>query len=100
MEDLRFFSSICRNNQLCDVKLITGKGHEIWAHKIVLATHSEYFNIMFTSGFKENSENEVFMQEMNPCILSLLIDYMYTYEITINVENAVVSLYLAFNIFK
>lgn len=80
--------------------MTTGKGHDIWAHKIVLAARSEYFNIMFTSGFKENAENEVFMQEINPHVLSLLIDYIYTYEIIINVENAVVSLYLTFNISK
>lgn len=63
---------------MCDIKLKLQKGSEIWAHKIVLAANSDYFHVMFNSGFKESKATEIVFQDLDLHILSLLIEFIYT----------------------
>lgn len=81
----------CSNKQLCDIKIIAKNGAEIWAHKVVLAANSEYFNIMFNSKFKESKELEIQIQELDPNVLSLLIDFIYSSELVVNEQNVQVN---------
>ncbi|MFA6914796.1 MAG: BTB/POZ domain-containing protein [Parachlamydiales bacterium] len=46
----------------------------IYAHKVVLAAFSDYFNSMFSIGMSESSSNEIEIQE----ITSDVIEYIYT----------------------
>jgi len=80
-----------RNNQLCDIKIVAKNGEEIWAHKVVLAANSEYFNIMFNSQFKESKELEIKIQELEPFVLNLLIDFIYSSELVVNEQNVQVN---------
>lgn len=73
-------------------------GSEIWAHKIVLAANSDYFNVMFNSGFKESKESEIVIQDLDPHIMSLLIEFMYTSKLVVTEQNFQVSLWLNFNL--
>lgn len=61
------------------------------AHKVLLAANSEYFNIMFNSGFKEATESEIRIQELDPHVLKLLIDFIYTSELIVNEQYVQVS---------
>ncbi|CAI6361911.1 unnamed protein product [Macrosiphum euphorbiae] len=81
------FNEMRKNEKLCDIKIIAKNGEEIWAHKDVLAANSEYFNIMFNSQFKESKELEIQIQDLDPYALSLLIDFIYTSELAVNVQN-------------
>ncbi|XP_022177565.1 kelch-like protein 17 isoform X2 [Myzus persicae] len=81
------FDEMRSNKQLCDIKIIAKNGAEIWAHKVVLAANSEYFNIMFNSKFKESKELEIQIQELDPNVLSLLIDFIYSSELVVNEQN-------------
>lgn len=81
----------CRNNRLCDIKIIAKNGEEISAHKVVQAANSEYFSIMFNSEFKESKELEFVIQDLDPYVSSLLIDFIYTSELVVNVQNVQVN---------
>lgn len=80
-----------REKELCDVKLIFENGEEICAHKDVLAANSEYFNIMFNGGFKESGQSGIIINMLDPIIVKPLINFMYTFELVITVENSLVS---------
>ena len=74
---------------LCDVILVAGN-MEIPAHRIVLASSSVYFWPMFTVNFMEKESSRIVINNVEPVILALLVEYCYTSKIMItqdNVEN-------------
>ncbi len=54
------------------------EGVEIAAHKAVLATNSDYFLAMFTSGLQEAQSGLVNMDVVSHAALAATVDYMYT----------------------
>jgi len=46
---------------------------------------------MFSNQFKESKELEIQIQDLDPYALSLLIDFIYTSELAVNVQNAQVN---------
>ncbi|XP_029348475.1 kelch-like protein 2 isoform X2 [Acyrthosiphon pisum] len=75
-----------RNNQFCDVVFVVGE-KKIAAHKVILASHSNYFNKMFTGHFKDTEFLEVTNEEITPNSLELLLDFLYTSQLKINDSN-------------
>lgn len=76
-----------QNSKLCDVALRAGN-ETFHAHKVVLAAASPYFKAMFcTSGMKECEMTEIPLQGVQPCVLSMLIDFAYTSELTVSEMN-------------
>ena len=65
---------------LCDVTLVA-ENVEIPAHKIVLASSSDYFWTMFTTNFKEKETSRIPIRGVKPFILKLLVEYSYTSKI-------------------
>ncbi|XP_072032684.1 uncharacterized protein [Amphiura filiformis] len=61
---------------LCDVKIHVGT-RSFHVHKAILCAASDYFLAMFTSGFKENSLQEVHI-EGNGDTFAQVLNYMYT----------------------
>lgn len=59
-----------------------------------MASNSEYFDTMFTSNFKELSENELKMNDIEPNAFEIIIDYMYTSNVNITEQNVQVNLKL------
>lgn len=55
----------------------------MWAHKIVLAATSEYFNIMFNGEFKESQVSEIVFEQLDAFPLTILIDFIYTSKLVI-----------------
>lgn len=53
---------------------------------------------MFNSKFKESKELEIKIQELNPYVLSLLINFIYSSELVVNEQNVKVNQYLSFNL--
>jgi len=60
---------------------------KIAAHKVILASHSNYFNKMFIGNFKDSEILEVKNVEITPNSLELLLDFLYTSQLKINDSN-------------
>ena len=76
-----------KKGHLTDIT-IEAKGEVFPCHRAVLACSSEYFQAMFSCNLKESCKGVVTMNDIEPLILHLLIDYAYTSSITINTTNA------------
>jgi len=65
-----------------DVQLIvrreSGQELEFGAHKAVLSCRSAYFRALFSGQFRERSQCAVFLQDVQPDQLHLLLNFMYT----------------------
>ena len=79
-----------RQNQLCDAVITVG-GRDFYAHKNILAARSGYFFAMFTSGFREAAESRVTI-EGKVEIFELLLDYVYTGDMVISEDIALIEL--------
>ncbi|XP_072014301.1 kelch-like protein 12 [Amphiura filiformis] len=75
-----------KQNKLCDVTINVG-GRAFHAHKNVLAVRSCYFLAMFTSGFKESTQNEINIDGKAE-IFEKLLDFAYTGELMVTFETA------------
>ncbi|KAK3607148.1 hypothetical protein CHS0354_034304 [Potamilus streckersoni] len=75
-----------RSQQLCDVVLVADTT-EINAHKVVLASCSQYFFAMFTGDLAEAKADRITLQEIDPKALVQLIDFVYTSEIHVTEDN-------------
>ena len=69
-----------------DVRIEAGT-ELIAAHRMVLSCHSLYFQAMFQSGMLEQYQDTVEMGQVDGKCVKMLIDYMYTCEININIDN-------------
>lgn len=61
-------------------------------HKLVLALNSEYFLRMFTGNFKDSSENEVVLNNIEPNSFEKIIEYMYNSKVIITNHTVQVKL--------
>ncbi len=83
---LKKVHSLRSHKKLCDVVLRVA-GEEIHSHRAVLAATSAYFLAMFTHQLRESEQQEVEIKDMDPQVLRSLVDFAYTGEIDITVEN-------------
>ncbi|XP_032428490.1 kelch-like protein 30 [Xiphophorus hellerii] len=83
LEGLRL---LCSHPKLVDVTLSAG-GRDFPCHRGVLALCSMYFRSMFSGDFVESIAARVELQDVNPDILSCLLDFAYTGKLTINQSN-------------
>lgn len=76
--------------ELCDVVLCV-HGKEFRAHKAILALWSPYFLSMFTCEMREKTCEFINLSESlileDPDIFGLVLDYLYTGAITLNISN-------------
>ncbi|ETE64125.1 Kelch-like protein 2, partial [Ophiophagus hannah] len=78
-------------NLLCDVTIVA-EDLEIAAHRVVLAACSPYFYAMFAGEMRESQAKNVRIKEIDGWTLKMLIEYIYTGEITVSEENVQVLL--------
>ncbi|KAM4628676.1 kelch-like protein 30 [Polymixia lowei] len=83
LEGLR---SLCSHPKLVDVTLSAG-GRDFPCHRGVLALCSMYFRSMFSGDFVESIAARVELQDVDPDILSSLLEFAYTGKLTINQGN-------------
>ena len=70
------FKKLRDNAALFDVTLATEDGQDIKAHKIVLASGSEFFSDIFMS--RSNTNLLVYMKGIRNVDLAKIIDFIYT----------------------
>ncbi|XP_037969431.2 kelch-like protein 5 isoform X1 [Plutella xylostella] len=88
---LKNVCSYYQSQKLCDIVLIAG-GCRIPAHKVVLASCSEYFAAMFTGALREAELPEITLERVDPQALQALIHYCYTGNIELREESVEVLL--------
>ncbi|XP_066547092.1 kelch-like protein 38 isoform X1 [Amia ocellicauda] len=59
---------------------------EIPCHRNVLASSSPYFRAMFCSNFKESQQDKIDLRGITSNVLSLIVDFVYTGNITIKMD--------------
>lgn len=69
-----------RDEVLCDIKLETNDGANVYGHKVVLASVSPYFRAMFSS-FEVSNKDYVKIREINFIALDLLMEFIYMVQI-------------------
>ena len=69
-------------SQLFDVTLIAEE-QEFPAHRVVLASCSDYFHAMFTNGLRESSEYSIMLSGVTASALEQLIHFAYTSKLKI-----------------
>ncbi|KAK4473873.1 hypothetical protein MN116_003203 [Schistosoma mekongi] len=79
-------NSFRKEGQLCDV-VIKAEGREFLAHRVVLAASSDYFDAMFSSGMAESAQLEVELKSITPEIMDALLDYVYTGQVRVSMDN-------------
>jgi len=80
-----FFSTaeqLCGSNLLCDVTLSAG-GAFFQAHKLVLSICSDYFHKLFSQSTDKARSTVIYMKDVDPTHLELILSYMYRGEITV-----------------
>ncbi|XP_057311312.1 kelch-like protein 20 [Hydractinia symbiolongicarpus] len=74
------------NTKLCDVNLqVNDKKYP--AHRSVLAACSPYFLAMFNGDLKESAEKTIVLKDVKEDIIELIIDFVYTGNLNVNIEN-------------
>lgn len=85
-ETMDVLNSMRVRHELCDVVLVAD-GQAIPAHRVVLAASSPYFRVMFLSEFIEAKEEKINLKNISPIALELVVNFLYTSEIKIDVHN-------------
>ena len=76
-----------KDKVLCDVTLRI-EGQDFAAHRCVLSAASPYFRSLFTSGFRENQDSVVELQEIKTTTMDQALRFIYTGEALVNASNA------------
>lgn len=76
------------NDEFSDVTFVVGGSH-VHAHKSVLSNRCEHFAAMFRSGMRESTEREIEIPNVSKNVFLLLMEYLYTDSVAIDVQHAV-----------
>ncbi len=77
-----------KDGTFCDVTLLIGPGKfEIKAHRMMLASASVFFRTMFTSDFKELTQKEVELPEIDAGTMKEIMNFIYTGNIALKNGN-------------
>ncbi|XP_066492866.1 kelch-like protein 2 [Tiliqua scincoides] len=76
-----------KDQLLCDTTIVAG-GERFPCHRMLLAAINPYFRAMFSNSFRESQDGEVLLQDMDPSIVQVVVNYCYTEEIVLQPEMA------------
>ena len=71
----------------------------VHAHRAILARRCEHFSAMFRSGMRESVEKEIRIPSIPRPVFILLMEYLYTDSVKIELEHAV-DLYIAADLYQ
>lgn len=107
-EDLRLFQTtllqdglkeLLNENKLIDCILKVGD-RSIPCHRLIMAACSPYFReLFFSSDGKELNQKEIVLENLDPNIMEVIVNYLYSADIDIN-ENSVQDILAAANRFQ
>ena len=67
---------------------VTVQGKTFRCHKVVLASVSQYFDAMFSSGMRECYDGIVHLQEIEDTTFEAVLSFIYSGKLIINTDNA------------
>ncbi|XP_071000452.1 kelch-like protein 41a [Oncorhynchus clarkii lewisi] len=94
-EDLRLFQStllqdglkeLLNENKFIDCILKVGD-RSLPCHRLILAACSPYFREFYFSGDAKEMDKEVVLENLDPTIMEMIVNYMYSAEIDITDDN-------------
>lgn len=74
---------------MCDV-IFKVQGQEVFAHRVILVIHSEYFHAMFADGFNERQTRDIFLpaeSAVDSQSAETLVSFMYSGRMTVTSQN-------------
>jgi BTB/POZ domain len=92
-EDLHLWGCLLRlrhENKLTDVCLKASDG-EVFAHRVVLAAHSEYFRARCSSPWERPAQGErecIDLQHLNKSVVECVVDAVYSGHLNVDVKSA------------
>lgn len=90
--------ALVNDDEFSDVTFLVEE-RQVHAHRAILAHRCEHFAAMFRSGMRESVERMVPIPEISHSVFLLLLEYIYTDSVKIDVENAI-ELYIASDIYN
>lgn len=87
-----------KDNIFCDI-ILNVNGEKWKAHKIVLASSSEYFRRLFTSKMKEEHQEEIVIKGISTVAFSVCFDHMYGKNINVYNDYNMVDILEAADMF-
>ena len=85
--------------EFADVTFVV-EGVDVPAHRVVLATKSEYFRNMFFSSMQESSGNKIEMKDVAVDTFKNVLSFLYTGELDVGLDNSVLALYKAADMYR
>lgn len=89
--------ALLNDDEFSDVTFLV-EGEPIYAHRAILSQRSEHFAAMFRSGMRESTERIISIPNISRNVFMLLLEYLYTDRVQIEVEYAV-ELYMAADLY-
>ncbi len=94
-ELITHLDGLFNNMQFSDVNFNIG-GREFPAHKSILAARCQYFAAMFKHPMKENSTNQVKIEDIDPEVFDQLLRFIYTGRVPLDkLETMAAGLFIA-----
>ncbi|XP_050431019.1 kelch-like protein 12 [Adelges cooleyi] len=81
------FYNLFKKNTPPDINLVTDDGVQLAAHKLILASASSWFEVLFYGGFKKNNQSNVTVNEIESDVLRSILTYVYTFKLDIKDNN-------------
>ncbi|XP_061823801.1 kelch-like protein 7 [Nerophis lumbriciformis] len=79
-------NNLRKQGTLCDVCLVVQR-KQFPAHRIVLAAASKFFRLMFTTSMLESKSYEVELSSVDPDIIELLLEFIYTSQVPADINK-------------
>lgn len=80
------FISLLNQKEFSDIVLIA-EGKKIYAHSVILASRSQYFEAMFSHNFKENVQKEITFNDIPYDFFMIMLKHIYSDKVTIEKKN-------------
>jgi BTB/POZ domain/BTB And C-terminal Kelch len=90
--------ALVNDEEFADVTFLV-EDQPVYAHRAVLAQRCDHFAAMFRSGMRESVERKVPIADISRQVFLLLLEYIYTDSVKIDVESAI-ELYIAADIYQ
>lgn len=85
------FENMRRALSLCDI-IIKIDDKAFYAHRVILAASSAYFEAMFSSGMTESTNSEIKLKGLECSAFDAILDFIYTGKVNLCKENIQVVL--------